>query len=150
MRAGTVGRAESAREIQVLSGHQLLIAITAFVVGVAGVILSGLAMPWMAMEPALWPYWVLPLAIGAVTCLVAEGSPSLPGLLVGTASGWALEVLLELGGVQTHLNVGGRLSELDLYWPIVFGLIVYDLAAAALGFAMVRRARGRVKPGTSA
>lgn len=133
-----------------MSGHQLLIAITAFVVGLAGVILSGLAMPWMAMEPALWPYWVLPLAIGAVTCLVAGGSPSLAGLLVGTGSGWALEVLLELGGVQTHLNVGGQLSELAMYWPLVLGLIVYDLVAVALGFGMVRWARGRVKPGTSA
>jgi len=145
-----VGRAESALETLAMSRHQLLIAITAFVVGVAGVILSGLAMPWMASEPALWPYWVLPLAIGAATCLVADGAPSLVGVLVGTAAGWALEVLLELGGVQTHLNMGGRLSELAMYWPLVLGLIIYDLVAVALGFGMVRWARGRVKPGTSA
>ena len=145
-----MGRAESAPEIQVMSGRQLLIAITAFLVGVAGVALSGLAMPWMASEPVLWPYWVLPLAIGAVTSLVSEGPASLAGLLVGTASGWALEVPLELGGVQTHLNMGGQLSELAMYWPLVLGLIVYDLVAVALGFGIVRWARGRVKPGTSA
>jgi hypothetical protein len=137
-------------EIQVMSGHQLLIAITAFVVGVAGVTLSGLAMPWMALEPALWPYWVLPLAIGAVTCLVADGRHSLAGLLVGTASGWALEVPLELDGVQTHLNVGGRLSELAMYWPLVLGLIAYNLVAVGLGFRIASWARGRARPGTPA
>ena len=116
------------------------------VIGISFVILSGLAMHWMAAQPAAWPYWVLPWAIGAAAGLVAAGRSSLLGVVAGIGLGWALEFPLELNGIQTHLNVSGRLAELVAFWPILVALIAYDPVAVAAGFALVQVRRGRRGP----